>query len=743
MGQPEGRGRGVANILLVDDRPENLVALQAVLRPLGHNLVTAGSGEEALRRLLTEDFAVILLDVMMPGMDGFETAFQIKQRDRTRDVPIIFLTAISRDESDALQGFSSGAVDYVTKPYEGWMLRAKVQVFVELHQKTEQLKQQRELLATRLDQRFVEEARQLRKLADASLTLTSTLAVDSILDAVTEQARDIIGAHHAQTTVLLGEEADEAPRRTSVSLAVSPEYEGWAASREGVRSSPLTQTVWPRMRPMRVPRGQAASRPEGRALETVEPRHPALQGWLAVPLVGRNARVLGLLEVADKQEDDFSEADESILVQLAQLASVAIENAELFEREHELAETLQRSLLPQRLPVLAQVRLAARYLPAGGGGDVGGDWYDAIVLPGGQVVLAVGDVAGRRGQAASRPEGRALETVEPRHPALQGWLAVPLVGRNARVLGLLEVADKQEDDFSEADESILVQLAQLASVAIENAELFEREHELAETLQRSLLPQRLPVLAQVRLAARYLPAGGGGDVGGDWYDAIVLPGGQVVLAVGDVAGRGAQAAAVMGQLRIGMRAYALQGMDPADVLRSLDRLLQGLSAAPPRPRDRDGPLRQRRAPAPARHRARRWPALDGGGGGRAPGRPARRGLPDLRDEGAPGVDAAPIHGRTGGGAGLAHRRRPDPSEAGRRAPRRRPQPVVRQGARAHGRPEQARRRGPAGRPPGPGRGPHPPVLSAQAGSRAAARISSTASSTRSRWVRCERMARRE
>jgi serine phosphatase RsbU (regulator of sigma subunit) len=153
------------------------------------------------------------------------------------------------------------------------------------------------------------------------------------------------------------------------------------------------------------------------------------------------------------------------------------------------------------------------------------------------------------------------------------------VGHNARLLGLLEVADKVEDDFSDADESILVQLAQLASVAIENAELFEREHELAETLQRSLLPQRLPVLTEVRLAARYLPAGGGGDVGGDWYDAIALPGGQVALAVGDVAGRGAQAAAVMGQLRIGMRAYALQGMDPADVLRSLDRLLQGLSAA--------------------------------------------------------------------------------------------------------------------------------------------------------------------
>src|SRR5436853_1687125 len=289
-GRQEERARAVADILLVDDRPENLVALQAVLRPLGHNLVTAGSGEEALRRLLTEDFAVILLDVLMPGMDGFETAFQIKQRDKTRDVPIIFLTAISRDESDVLQGFSSGAVDYVTKPYEGWLLRAKVHLFAERHQKTELLKQQRELLATRLDERYVQEARQLRKLADASLTLTSTLAVDSILDAVTTHARDIIGAHHAQTTVFLGEDEGEAGRRTSAAVAVSPEYEGWAASREGVQASPLAETVAPRQRPMRVARGQAASRPEGRALATSEPRHPALQGWLAVPLAGPSGR---------------------------------------------------------------------------------------------------------------------------------------------------------------------------------------------------------------------------------------------------------------------------------------------------------------------------------------------------------------------------------------------------------------------------------------------------------------------
>src|SRR5205085_10366385 len=127
----------------------NLLALEAVLAPLGHRLLMASSGEEALRTLLSEDVAVILLDVMMPGMDGFETAAQIKQREKTKDIPIVFLTAISRDTSDVMQGFSSGAVDYVTKPFEPWLLRAKVSVFIELHVKSRILEDQRQRLAQR------------------------------------------------------------------------------------------------------------------------------------------------------------------------------------------------------------------------------------------------------------------------------------------------------------------------------------------------------------------------------------------------------------------------------------------------------------------------------------------------------------------------------------------------------------------------------------------------------------------
>jgi len=167
--------------------------------------------------------------------------------------------------------------------------------------------------------------------------------------------------------------------------------------------------------------------------------------------------------------------------------------------------------------------------------------------------------------------------VMPGHPMLAGWLAVPLVSRNGRRLGLLQVADKLDGDFTESDEVVLTQLAQLAAVAIENAEQYEHEHEIAETLQRSLLPRAMPEVSGVEVAARYRPGGGGASVGGDWYDVIALDDGRVALTIGDVMGRGTRAAAVMGQLRIALRAYALQGLSPAEAMRSVDRLFHDLA----------------------------------------------------------------------------------------------------------------------------------------------------------------------
>lgn len=152
-------------ILLVDDQPKNLLALEGILDELPEKLelVKADSGAEALRRLLDQDFAVILLDVLMPMMDGFETAELIRQRDRSRHTPIIFLTAIGNSETHVSKGYSVGAVDYLFKPVVPDILRAKVTTFVELFRKTEEVKRQARQLR---QMELREHERQLREIEE-------------------------------------------------------------------------------------------------------------------------------------------------------------------------------------------------------------------------------------------------------------------------------------------------------------------------------------------------------------------------------------------------------------------------------------------------------------------------------------------------------------------------------------------------------------------------------------------------
>jgi PAS domain S-box-containing protein len=130
-----------ASVLLVDDKSANLLALEAILDPLKLHLERAGSGDEALRKILQREFAVILMDVQMPGLDGFQTARMIKERPRTRHIPIIFLTAIYKDAANIFKGYELGAVDYLMKPFDPQVLQAKVAVFVELWRRGVELKQ--------------------------------------------------------------------------------------------------------------------------------------------------------------------------------------------------------------------------------------------------------------------------------------------------------------------------------------------------------------------------------------------------------------------------------------------------------------------------------------------------------------------------------------------------------------------------------------------------------------------------
>jgi CheY-like chemotaxis protein len=166
-----------ARILLVDDRAENLIALEAILSSLNQTLVPVRSGEAALKALLRDEFAVILLDVVMPGMDGFETATHIKRRARTHDVPIIFLTAAGVEPDHAFRGYAAGAVDYIAKPFDPWVLRAKVAVFVDLYLKNRQLAEQAELLGHEAES---------GGLAASTLLRSLSARLSAIEDAVTE-----------------------------------------------------------------------------------------------------------------------------------------------------------------------------------------------------------------------------------------------------------------------------------------------------------------------------------------------------------------------------------------------------------------------------------------------------------------------------------------------------------------------------------------------------------------------------
>ncbi|MBA3890488.1 MAG: response regulator, partial [Gemmatimonadaceae bacterium] len=183
---PPPRVEEPVDILIVDDRPENLLALEAILEPLEQRLVRAHSGEEALRQLLTRDFALILLDVQMPGMNGFECARLIKARERSKFIPIIFLTAISKDEEYVFQGYEVGAVDYLFKPFQPDILRSKVSVFVDLYLKQRQLTEQEVML--REGQRQELELRHMRELWVSESRFADV--VRSAMDAIVVFERD-------------------------------------------------------------------------------------------------------------------------------------------------------------------------------------------------------------------------------------------------------------------------------------------------------------------------------------------------------------------------------------------------------------------------------------------------------------------------------------------------------------------------------------------------------------------------
>ena len=515
-------------VLLVDDRRENLLALEAVLEPLPCRCVSVTSGEDALKALLQDEFACVLLDVQMPGMDGFETAELIKGRERTRSVPIIFVTAINKEREHVFHGYSSGAVDYLFKPYDPTVLRSKVNVFLELDAKSRAAAQSEAVLRAAFD---------FAPIGKARVDLEGRIA---------EVNRALAG--------LLGHQPADLHDRLFESLLHPEDAAADAERREALMSGGLSRYEH-----------------EARLLDARGEEIPcALSFSLASP--GGQVPDQVIVQVQDLRDrlEAQAEREKLILEQAARAQAeqvtqrlVAVQRISDAALSSLAFEDLVRELLQRTVDVL-HVDTAAVELH-----DEGVANAESTVFQ-----IAGGVEAGmqtRRWAPSSNGSGE-------RHP-LGSSIASTLratLRTDDRAIGALHVGTLFDRTFSPDDDAMLRLAADRAAMAIERVRLFEREHAIAEALQRSLLPPGPAEVPGLVTAAHYRPAGAGSQVGGDWYDTVVQPDGTLLLVIGDVAGRGIGAASTMGQLRSALRAYAFDGHSPGSLLERMNLFMNGL-----------------------------------------------------------------------------------------------------------------------------------------------------------------------
>jgi signal transduction histidine kinase/DNA-binding response OmpR family regulator len=372
---------GKVNILVVDDLAEKLLVFKAILDELNENVVTVQSGREALRRLLEQDYAVILLDVNMPDMDGFETAALIRKRPRSEHTPIIFVTAFA-DEIHAARGYSLGAVDFILAPVITEILRTKVRVFVDLFRKTEQVKQQAEervLLAQEQAARAAAEeaTRRATFLAEASTALASSLDYGATVRRLLELVIPILGDFSAISQVdeqgYLGQtdmawmhdqglSTQTAPGLHALPVVLTPALGRVAADGKSEYLPELATSF----------SGEVAEShlAEDNHLTTSPPNQPTrpphldLKSAVILPLQVRG-RMLGVLTLAlGPSRRCYQPADLALAGDLAHRAAIAVDNARLYRdiqesdrRKNEFLAMLAHELRNPLAPIRSAVQI--------------------------------------------------------------------------------------------------------------------------------------------------------------------------------------------------------------------------------------------------------------------------------------------------------------------------------------------------------------------------------------------------
>lgn len=323
------------NILMVDDSPQNLLALESILHAPDRNLVSASSGDGALRYLLTNEVAVILMDVYMPGLDGLETAELIRGRDRSRDIPIIFLTADSTGGRHLNRGYSLGAVDYIVKPIEPDILRSKVGVFVELFKKTREVKRQAELLEEKNLELENANLARLNMLIELGQELAAEHDPSRVLENLCSSARQIVDSQESAVGIF---DDDGKTLRHFFRCAAEDNASGNVVPKAIERALKYLVT---KRRPLRLNDTDDLLRSNGKTSDLVH-------SFLGAPIVS-GAGVRGWFYLLNKvNADDFSEADERLAATLATQVAIAYENAMLYSNAQQHASELQLEIAERK-----------------------------------------------------------------------------------------------------------------------------------------------------------------------------------------------------------------------------------------------------------------------------------------------------------------------------------------------------------------------------------------------------------
>jgi len=568
----EPLGTAAGRVLVADD---NADMREYLARLLGarYRVRTVPDGVAALAAATADPPDLIVSDVMMPGIGGLQLVAALRADPGTARVPVLLLSARAGQEA-AAEGLTTGADDYLVKPFTAGELLARVGAHLQLGQLRREAEHRLELLAQ----------------AAAALSAAVTPA-DVAQVAVTH----LIQLLDAPAAALY--EVRDGSLDWVAGLGWTPEIENtWS-------TAPLSAPT---------PAADAARQRRPVWLESLadcEAAYPGLVPLLVeygypahvdLPLV-INDRCLGVLAAAFRGMRRFAEAERTAVMSLADQCAQALHRAQLLTSEtaaRRAAERFHRILSAlsgaTRVGEVAQVIISyAAELGAVAAVVMWRGMHDQLAVLAARGYLKA-DV--RLAIDAAHPLAHAVRTAQAvwlGHRSAQAWqgeafdadlplavqVAVPLVAGDS-VIGALGLHfGEPAPAFTPQERATILTLSGQCGQALDRARLYQAEHSIADTLQRSLLPRRLPEFERLELAARYRPGAPEVAAGGDWYDVLALDGQQVAIVVGDVVGQGAAAAAVMGQLRTALATALLHGDSPADALEHLDRLAARIPGA--------------------------------------------------------------------------------------------------------------------------------------------------------------------